>query len=282
MSSSLLLVDGHNLLWRAWFGFPARIRSRDKTRDLTGVFGFFALLRAAVRELPDRPEIVVVFDGENAWDERTAVEPAYKAHRPTDDAAMAPIRALNDVVKGLKSVNVTQICIDPAEADDVIASLVKTTRRRRPQRDVWIMSADRDFYQLVDDRVRILNTLRRPGQRLIDRADISTRFGVAPGQWCDRASLVGDPSDGIRGVRGVGPVTAARLLAGGLTIEELPGSGRLTGRVGAAVEAAFPDLIRWKKLIRLRDQHPPAATLTGIAAPPLPPAAEIVHLLDLW
>jgi DNA polymerase-1 len=60
-----LIIDGSNLLFRAWFGFPARIRSRDKTRDLTGVFGFFALLRVAVRdEIADDPEIVVVFDGE--------------------------------------------------------------------------------------------------------------------------------------------------------------------------------------------------------------------------
>ncbi|MBM7788788.1 5'-3' exonuclease [Tenggerimyces flavus] len=80
----LLLVDGHNLLWRAWYGFPARIRNRDKTRDVTGVFGFFALLRVATRDLPDQPEIVVVFDGENAWGERQEIHPQYKAHRPTD------------------------------------------------------------------------------------------------------------------------------------------------------------------------------------------------------
>lgn len=207
--ASLLLVDGHNLLWRAWFGFPGRIRSRDKTRDLTGIFGFFALLRVAVRELPEPPEIVVVFDGENAWAERTAIDPAYKAHRPSDDQAMAPIRSLAAVVKGLDLTGLAHGCIDTAEADDVIATLVRSIRRCQPHRNVWIMSADRDFFQLVDRRTRILNTLRRPGQRIIDEADIQARFGVTPGQWCDRASLVGDPSDGIRGVRGVGPVTAA-------------------------------------------------------------------------
>ena len=61
----LLLVDGHNLLWGATFGFPAEIRSRDKTRLLTGLFAFFALLRVAIREdLTDAPEVIVVCDGQ--------------------------------------------------------------------------------------------------------------------------------------------------------------------------------------------------------------------------
>jgi DNA polymerase I len=59
-----LLCDGVNLPFRSWFGFPARIRSRDKTRDLTGTFGFFALLRVAVRdEIAADPEIMIVFTG---------------------------------------------------------------------------------------------------------------------------------------------------------------------------------------------------------------------------
>lgn len=63
----LLLVDGFNVLWAGTFGFPAEIRSRDKTRELTGLFAFFALLRATIRDDLDvnPPEVVVVFDGEH-------------------------------------------------------------------------------------------------------------------------------------------------------------------------------------------------------------------------
>ncbi|GAA2756122.1 hypothetical protein GCM10009872_14820 [Actinopolymorpha rutila] len=279
----LLLVDGHNLLWRAWFGFPARIRSRDKTRDVTGVFGFFALLRVAIRELPVAPEVVVVFDGENAWDERTQVDPSYKAHRPTDDEAMAPIRSLADVVRGLDELGVRQICVDTAEADDIIASMARTCRSQAPRRDVWIMSADRDFHQLLDERTRILNTLRRPGHRVVDCHEVEARFDVTPAQWCDRTSLVGDPSDGIRGVRGVGPITAARLLAGGLTVEELPDSGRLVGKVGERVRDSLPDVARWKQLIRMRATHPvPAGLVVRSPTPELPAAPRVLDLLDLW
>ncbi len=230
---SLLVVDGHALLWRAVFGFPARITSRDKSRDVTGVFGFFSLLRAAVRdELPVAPEVVVVFDGENGVAQRCQADAAYKAHRPVDAAALMPVKSLPDVKRGLDVVGLPWAEIDDAEADDVIAALV---RLAGADRDVWIMSGDRDFYQLVTDRVRVVNTAMRPGQRVIGPKEVEARYGVPPHRWCDRVALVGDPADGLPGVRGIGTVTAARLLAGGLGIEDLPGSGRLTGRAGRLV-----------------------------------------------
>ncbi|GAA4729854.1 hypothetical protein [Phytohabitans rumicis] len=77
----LLLVDGHNLLWGATFGFPAEIRSRDRTRLLTGLFGFFALLRVAIREdLSEPSEVIVVFDGQYGGSDRQEIDPSYKAH----------------------------------------------------------------------------------------------------------------------------------------------------------------------------------------------------------
>ena len=79
----LVLVDGRNLLWMAAMSIPASISSRDGSRDLTGVFMFFALLRKAVREnIPGEPEVVVIFDGELGSADRKAVDPGYKANRP--------------------------------------------------------------------------------------------------------------------------------------------------------------------------------------------------------
>jgi DNA polymerase-1 len=176
--SSLLLVDAHQLAFRTHFGFPARVRSRDKTRDLTAVFGFFALLRVAVRdELVDFPEILAVFDGEHGVARRRETDPSYKAHRPTDEAALAPIRSLPDIKDGLDAVGIRWIEVDDAEADDAIASLVHATPT---DRQIVIMSGDRDFYQLVDDRVSVLNTAKRPGQRLIGPKEIEARYDLPP------------------------------------------------------------------------------------------------------
>jgi DNA polymerase-1 len=136
-----LLVDGSNLLFRSWFGFPARIKSRDKARDLTGVFGFFALLRVAVRkETAADPEIMVVFDGELGSAERREADPAYKAHRPADEAALAPIKALPDVKRGLGALGISWTEVEDAEADDVIATLLHGTPAGRSvliMLDLW-------------------------------------------------------------------------------------------------------------------------------------------------
>jgi 5'-3' exonuclease len=148
---SLLLVDRHNLLFRACFGTPARIWSRDpgNRRDITTQFMFFALLRKAVTaELGSWPEILVVFDGENGSAQRKEADPGYKATRPGGDEALRPIRAPADVKAGLDACQVTWTELTDTEADDVIA----THAAAAPGRDVLIMSADQDYYRLLRDR----------------------------------------------------------------------------------------------------------------------------------
>src|SRR5262245_17279570 len=107
-ATPLLLVDGHNLLWSATFGFPAPIRSRDKTRLLTGLFAFFALLRVAIREeVPGpAPEVIVVFDGEHGSASRRQQHEGYKAERPADGNALQPLRFLHDVKRGLDNCGI--------------------------------------------------------------------------------------------------------------------------------------------------------------------------------
>src|SRR5260370_2343041 len=116
---------------------------------------------------------------------------------------------------------------EDAESDDVIATLVS---RVPDGRDILIMSGDRDMSQLVTDRVLVLNTAMRPGHRLIGPKHIEARYGVPPSAWCCRAGLSGDPSDGIKGIPGIGPVTAPRLLHCGLRLDDLPPPGRLNAR----------------------------------------------------
>ncbi len=276
----LLLVDGHNLLWGATFGFPAEIRSRDKTRLLTGLFGFFALLRVAIREdIPEPPEVIVVFDGQYGGTDRKQIDPAYKAQRPTDDAALAPIRFLPDVKRGLNHCGIAWIEIEHAEADDVIAALVHSTP---PPRPILLMSRDRDYYQLVTDRVTVLNTKMRPGHRHIGPAQVYERHQVTPAQWADFRALTGDPADNIPGIPGIGAKTAATLLAGGLTLDDLPTSGRLDNGRGRTVRDQLDLAIKWRDMIRLNHNVAIPQTPTGQPSPALPRPADIVEALELW
>lgn len=212
------------LLWGATFGFPAPIYSRDKTRLLTGLFAFFALLRVAIRDdVPGgAPEVIVVFDGEHGAAARQEVHDGYKASRPADDEALAPLRFLPDVKRGLDNRGIAWIELEYAEADDVIATLERATPGLRR---VIILSRDRDYYQLVTDWVEILNTRFRASYKLVTPAEVYTRHQVTPAQWADFRALAGDPADDIPGVRGIGAKTAATLLAGGLTLDDLPALG---------------------------------------------------------
>jgi DNA polymerase-1 len=279
----LLLVDGHNLLWRAAFGFPAAILSRDKTRDLTAEFGFFALLRVAIREeMPELPEVLVVFDGEHGAAERKDSDADYKANRVLDEAALKPLRAIPHVQRALTDYGIAWIEIDTAEADDVIATLVTAIRNQAPERHVRIMSGDRDFYQLVDERVHALNTVMKRGRRHIGPAEVVERYGVTPDQWPDFCALKGDSADNIPGVKGIGEGTAAKLLAGGLRLDQLLASGRLTGVKKTKVTDAWEQVLAWRELIRMRTDLALPHHPTGHPTRELPRPADVIEKLGLW
>jgi DNA polymerase-1 len=275
--ADLVLVDGHNLTWIAATGTPASVFSRDRSTDLTGVFMFFALLRKAVREnIPGEPEVLVIFDGEQGSAARKAMDPGYKANR-TEETPL-PVRSLPDIKRGLDAIGLPWTEIGDHEADDVIASAARHAEARR----CLILSRDRDFYQLLSDRVHVLNTSRPAGHRVITPAEVTRRFQVTPDQWCDRSALVGDISDNVPGVRGVGTVTAARLLADGLHLEDLPDSGRLRGRTGEAILTAWWQVLTWRGMARAIDTIELPARPTGKPTPEIPRAAEVIEALDLW
>ena len=277
----LLIVDGHNLLWGATFGFPAPIYSRDKTRRLTGLFAFFALLRKTIQaEFADHPpEVVVIFDGRHGADTRKETFAGYKAGRPDDTAALEPLTYLADTMRGLDRHGIAWVEIDNQEADDLVASLTATQRTRRP---VVILSRDRDFYQLIGDGVTVLNNGMRPGHRFVTEASVTATYGVTPTQWVDYRALTGDPADDIPGIKGIGAKTAVELLHGGHTLETIPPERTSTGR-GRAVREHLDQAFRWRALIQLNaDVDLDGVTITGSPTPPLPTPADMVEALGLW
>jgi 5'-3' exonuclease len=105
---------------------------------------------------------------------------------------------------------------------------------------------------------------------------------VTPRQYPDFRALCGDPSDNIPGVRGIGTKTAAALLAGGLTLDDLPASGRLTAGKGAAAAAAWPQVLTWRTMIRMRTDLPLPASPARAATIPLPIPGQVIASLGLW
>jgi DNA polymerase-1 len=196
----LLIVDGANTAYRAFFAIPALRTSAGLPTN--AALGFVNTLNKVLRE--EQPDaVVVVFDppGKTA---RHRIYPEYKAGReaqPEDLSAQLPlVRELVDAHR------IPTLELPGHEADDVIAALVALAP---PQTQVLIVSSDKDLMQLVSPRVTLLDGIR---DRRYDPAGVQERFGVPPEKILDLRALVGDSSDNIPGVKGIGEKGAARLL----------------------------------------------------------------------
>jgi len=271
--SRLLLVDGHAYAYRAFHAI--RGLHSPAGRPTNAIYGFVQMMRRLVGaelrvgscefrvELGTRnsklgtrafTHVAVVWDGGLAA-ERVAALPQYKAQRPPLPPALA--EQLDGVVAWLEAAGFASFCRDAVEADDWIATLAR--QAERADWAVVIASSDKDFMQLVSDRVGLVNP-GDPTQSLWSAEQVRKKTGVAPSQIVDWLSLVGDSVDNIPGVPGVGVKTAAELLG------ELGSVAGLYARLGevkserlrAALTAAAADVGRNQALVRLKTDLPGA------------------------
>jgi DNA polymerase I len=261
---TLFLVDGNNLLWRAAHATRAPFPAKDG-RDLTPLFRFITKLRHALGTYGLFAECIVCFDGADAWGDRLDVDATYKANRDYESKDLSFMGWLPEIRAGLEGAGVTVIEVDDCEADDVIATL-RSLANTRPVR---ILSTDRDYYQLIDRDVCVVNPKERPS--LVTSVTVEARYGVTPRQWCDFRALCGDQSDGIGGVPGIGMKRAAAMLAGGAALDDLRDT----------LEEHWVDVTRWRELIRLRADIPLTHAPTGRPTPRLPAASTVCAELGL-
>ena len=242
-----LLVDGNNIAYRNF----ASMRLSDSIGRPTGaVYGFLTSLKRAAESRPSR--IVVCWDhGGSRW--RTALYPAYKRHRKRMKrrAHRDYTRQLRSLEKALRHLYVAQARIKGVEADDLIGILTGALTRRG--HTVSILSADQDFYQLLGGRVTVL----KPSGEALTAAWLRREHGVGPLQWPDVRALMGDPSDNIPGVRGIGRKRAVALVSELGCLEEIamgtPVPGPLARHV-SVVREAIDEAMLYRRLIRLPDR----------------------------
>lgn len=242
--------------------------------DRTGVFGFAALLRKAQVQHADGFEILVVFNSEDGSQARAAQDSGYKAQRPGPEPGL--IKSLALVKNALDHTGVRWIEQDGCEADDVISTLATTARAEG--RAVDIMTTDKDCIQLLaDPGVRLLNTGFAMERRYTVRDQVP-RYGVLAEQWPDFRALVGDPADNIPGVRGIGAKTAARLLADGRRLRNIPAD-----ELRPAWTEQWPQVLRWREMLKLDTKTTlPDSLLTTVPTASLPAAGQVLEALDLW
>ncbi len=199
---TLYIIDGHSHLYRAFHALPESMTS-PTGESTNAVFGFTTMLFKLIRERS--PDFLAVALDRGKPEERLALFEDYKAHRePMPDSLREQIPKAIRVVEAL---NIPLCVIEGEEADDVIATLAIAARKTGL--DVWIVTGDKDLFQIVDDSIHIYDSQK---EKDYDAEAVRERYGIGPERFRDWLALVGDTSDNVPGVPGVGPKSASKLL----------------------------------------------------------------------
>jgi DNA polymerase I len=201
----LLVIDGHNYLYRAYYGLPPAITLPDGHQG-NAVYGFFAFLRKMIR-WTEPVRIIVVFDSETGiLDKQSEVE-EYKQGRKAPDSEM--FAQLSIIQELLRKCNVPIIESPDHEADDIIGSLVSNQETRGHLN--YISSADHDFLQLVTPDIKVVREVQ--GKFVVmGNEEVYKKHKINSSQYIDYLALKGDSSDNIPGIFGIGAKTAQSLL----------------------------------------------------------------------
>jgi DNA polymerase-1 len=202
-SAPIVLVDGSSYLYRAFHALPPLTNSSGQATG--AVKGVISMIRRLHKDYPGSP-VAVVFDAKGKTF-RDEMFPEYKSQRPPmPDELREQVEPIHEIVKAM---GLPLLCVDGVEADDVIGTLARQAGEQG--RQVVISTGDKDMAQLVDEQVTLVNTMT---DTVLDVAGVESKFGVPPALIIDLLALMGDKSDNIPGVPGVGEKTALGLLQG--------------------------------------------------------------------
>jgi 5'-3' exonuclease len=225
---TLLLLDSASLWYRAFYGLPQSMVS-PSGQPVNAIRGYLdSIARMAVTYQPDR--IVACLDGDWRPSWRTDLIPEYKANRieeESDDGSLSDAAEELEILEAqvpvimevLDAIGIPLIGIDDYEADDVIATL--SVREPGP---TFIVTGDRDLFQLVDDKRKVKVAYIAKGisqHELVDLKWIKNRYEIPGDRYALFATFRGDPSDGLPGARGIGPKGAATIANSFATINEV-------------------------------------------------------------
>ena len=245
--SRLLLLDGNSLAYRAFFALPAENFSTSTGQHTNAVYGFTAMLINVLRD--EQPTHVAVAFDVSRQTFRSEEYAEYKAGRSSSPAEFSgQIPLMKEVLDALR---IRHVELPGYEADDVIATL--TRQAVEDGMEVVICTGDRDAFQLVSQSVTLLYPVRGVSEVWrMDPAAVEAKYLVPPQSYSDLAALVGESSDNLPGVPGVGPKTAAKWinqygdLAGIVAHVDAIG-----GKVGESLRDHLDQVLRNRRLNRL-------------------------------
>jgi DNA polymerase-1 len=213
-NSRILLVDGLNLFIRSFAATPV---VNDNGEHIGGITGSLLSMGYAIKMLkPTR--VIVCFDGKGGSVRRRKLYDGYKSNRKVSQKVFRPntysleeekvsmTRQMSRLIEYMDNLPITTLAIDNIEADDAIAYI---TQQIYNQEECFIMSSDKDFLQLVDDRVRVWSPTKK---KLYDCESVFDEFGIHSHNFLEYRSIIGDKSDNIGGIRGAGPKSLKKQI----------------------------------------------------------------------
>ena len=237
MPRPLLVVDAPSLLYRAFYALPKSITD-DDGQPVNALLGSINLV---LREIElHEPRAVVMCFGVDAAVYRVELYAGYHSDRPPVPDELGPqFAAAPELYEALGWYTASS---DEFEADDLLGSYAAVESEARGE--TLILTGDRDMFQCVDDRVKVLYVRTgSKGAQVVDAAEVKRRYGIEPALVPDFIALRGDPSDGIPGAKGVGEKTAASLLNR---------YGSLEASLGGKLAASADRLLTYKEMASLR------------------------------
>ena len=245
----LFLIDGHALVFKMYYAFLRRPMINSKGADMSILFGFTKyLLEMLEREKPTH--VAVAFDPPGGTF-RNQMYPAYKGTRPPTPQLV--IDALEPLTELVQAMNIPVLCIPGFEADDVLGSIA--TQNASDALEVYMVTPDKDYGQLIGPHAFQL----KPGKsgaeaELVTAAALCEKWGIRePHQVIDMLSICGDTADNVPGVKGVGEVGAAKLIAKYGTMENIyEHLAELTPKLQEQFREAQPHMALSKALVTIK------------------------------
>ncbi|VEG26282.1 DNA polymerase I [Actinomyces howellii] len=244
----LLLIDGHSMAFRAYYALPVDSFTTSTGQTTNAVHGFVSMFLSLL-EQEEPTHVAVAFDLPGG----TFRTEEYDQYKATRDETPAPFVGQVELVEEvLAAMRVRTVTAEGFEADDVLATLA--ARGQQEGMEVLICSGDRDSFQTVTERCTVLYPVKGVStMRRMTPAEVEERYGVPPQRYPHLAALVGESSDNLPGVPGVGPKTAAKWIN---LYDGLEGviahADEIKGKAGQSLRDHLDDVVRNRRLNHLR------------------------------
>ena len=277
INSRVLVVDFLNMFLRGWTGSPAM---NDDGEHVGGITGFLYSMGNAIR-LTQATRCILVADGEGGSTRRRKMYPEYKSQsrsksinrtydfKTKEEEERARQLQLLRLLQYLKHLPIQIVSIDHTEADDIIAYIAQEVFNK-PEQKITIVSSDKDFLQLVDDRITVWSPTKK---KLYTPAKVMEEYGIPPKNFLFFRMLDGDPSDNIPGVKGAGLKTMKKYLPlvtedKKHTIDEILDYA-VTNNSGKKKKSFYTHLIESKETLLLNER------LMQLESPPISASAKM-------